>query len=165
MPRLLGARLVFNADSALPGNFAAVPKPAGGENVVVGEAVFAGSSEQAASSTANTASNRQTITKVYWRPIAAARRAYRSPDRFPPPGRSKSRLKTCWTPWVLDTRLTTPRSPTTTGKIEPWHKTLLRELVDAARPFPDIEGAQVAIDAWVHGYNHTRPLLGLATVA
>jgi hypothetical protein len=67
----------------------------------------------------------------------------------------------------ITTRLTKPRSPTTTGKIERWHKTLRRELLDAAGPFPDIETAQASIDAWVDGYNHTRPhqSLGMATPA
>ena len=32
-------------------------------------------------------------------------------------------------------RLTAPRSPTTTGKIERFHQTLRRELLDDARPF------------------------------
>jgi transposase InsO family protein len=47
-------------------------------------------------------------------------------------------------------RLTKPRSPTTTGKIERWHKSLRRELLDAASPFADQATAQAAIDAWVH---------------
>jgi transposase InsO family protein len=54
-------------------------------------------------------------------------------------------------------RLTKPRTPTTTGKIERWHKSLRRELLDAAGPFADLTAAQSAIDAWVHGYNHDRP--------
>lgn len=64
-------------------------------------------------------------------------------------------------------RLTKPRSPTTTGKIERWHKTLRRELLDAAGPFADQATAQAAIDAWVHAYNHTRPhqSLDMATPA
>jgi integrase-like protein len=53
--------------------------------------------------------------------------------------------------------LTKPRSPTTTGKIERWHRTLRRELLDHSGPFADISAAQAAIDAWVHGYNHSRP--------
>jgi transposase InsO family protein len=57
----------------------------------------------------------------------------------------------------ITTRLTKPRSPTTTGKIERWHTTLRRELLDAAGPFPSVESAQAAIDAWVQGYNHSRP--------
>lgn len=67
----------------------------------------------------------------------------------------------------ITTRLTKPRSPTTTGKIERWHKTLRRELLDAAGPFPDIETAQASIDAWVNGYNHARPhqSLAMATLA
>jgi Integrase core domain len=63
----------------------------------------------------------------------------------------------------ISTRLTKPRSPTT-GKIERWHKTLRRELLDAAGPYPDLAAAQTSIDAWVHGYNHSRPhqSLGMA---
>jgi transposase InsO family protein len=38
----------------------------------------------------------------------------------------------------ITTRLTKPRSPTTTGNIERWHKTLRRELLDAAGPFPSV---------------------------
>jgi transposase InsO family protein len=62
----------------------------------------------------------------------------------------------------ITTRLTKPRSPTTTGKIERFHKTLRRELLDAAGPFPSIEAAQEAIDAWVNGYNYSRPHQSLA---
>jgi transposase InsO family protein len=60
--------------------------------------------------------------------------------------------------------LTAPRSPTTTGKVERWHKTLRREFLDG-RVFADIEAAQVAIDAWVHHYNHDRPHQGIGMVA
>lgn len=57
----------------------------------------------------------------------------------------------------INQRLTKPRSPTTTGKIERFHKTLRREMLDHSGPFADPVAAQTAIDAWVHGYNHTRP--------
>ncbi|MEU1220293.1 integrase core domain-containing protein [Streptomyces microflavus] len=57
----------------------------------------------------------------------------------------------------INQRLTKPRSPTTTGKIERFHKTLRREMLDHSGPFADPAAAQAAIDAWVHGYNHTRP--------
>ena len=53
-------------------------------------------------------------------------------------------------------RLTAPRSPTTTGKIERFHQTIKKELL-ADRTFPSLEAAQEAIDAWVHDYNHDRP--------
>ncbi|MFJ6054883.1 IS481 family transposase [Streptomyces sp. NPDC092307] len=58
--------------------------------------------------------------------------------------------------------LTKPRSPTTTGKIERFHKTLRRELLDHVGQFADQGTAQAAIDAWVHAYNHTRPHQSLA---
>ncbi|MBO2458172.1 transposase family protein [Actinomadura sp. LCR2-06] len=67
----------------------------------------------------------------------------------------------------ITARLTKPRSPTTTGKIERWHKTFRRELLDAAGPFELMQAAQQAVDAWVHGYNHSRPhqSLDMATPA
>ena len=52
-------------------------------------------------------------------------------------------------------RLTAPRSPTTTGKIERFHQTLRRELLDDARPFVSLLAAQAALDDWVRGYNAT----------
>jgi transposase InsO family protein len=57
----------------------------------------------------------------------------------------------------ITSRLTKPRSPTTTGKIERWHGTLRRELLDSAGPFESMAAAQASIDAWVHAYNHGRP--------
>jgi transposase InsO family protein len=64
-------------------------------------------------------------------------------------------------------RLTLPRSPTTTGKIERFHQTLRRELLDDAGPFADLDAAQAAIDGWVHEYNTSRPhqALGMASPA
>jgi hypothetical protein len=52
--------------------------------------------------------------------------------------------------------LTAPRSPTTTGKIERWHKTLRREFLDG-KVFDSIDDAQAQLDAWVHHYNYERP--------
>jgi transposase InsO family protein len=52
--------------------------------------------------------------------------------------------------------LTAPRSPTTTGKVERWHKTLRREFLDG-RVFDSIDHAQAELDAWVWHYNHERP--------
>ena len=54
-------------------------------------------------------------------------------------------------------RLTAPRSPTTTGKIERFHQTLRRELLDDARPFTSLLEAQAALDDWVRDYNAERP--------
>jgi transposase InsO family protein len=54
-------------------------------------------------------------------------------------------------------RHTKPRSPTTTGKIERFHKSLRAELLDHVVPFESLEAARAAIDGWVHAYNHQRP--------
>ncbi len=59
-------------------------------------------------------------------------------------------------------RLTRPRSPTTTGKIERLHQTLQLELLDAHGPFENIEALQTALDAWRHEYNGDRPHQSLA---
>jgi len=62
--------------------------------------------------------------------------------------------------------LTAPRSPTTTGKIERFHKTLRREF-DTRRVFSSLRAAQAALDEWVIEYNTSRPhqSLGDATPA
>src|SRR5215469_10641232 len=64
-------------------------------------------------------------------------------------------------------RLTRPRSPTTTGKIERLHQTLQRELLHVHAPFETIAEAQAAVDAWRQDYNTERPhqSLDMATPA
>src|SRR5205823_11054319 len=52
--------------------------------------------------------------------------------------------------------LTAPRSPTTTGKVERWHRTLRREFLDG-KVFASIAEAQAQLDAWVRHYNMERP--------
>jgi transposase InsO family protein len=59
--------------------------------------------------------------------------------------------------------LTAPRSPTTTGKVERWHKTLRREFLNG-RVFDSIADAQVQLDRWVHEYNHERRHQGIGDV-
>ena len=59
-------------------------------------------------------------------------------------------------------RLTKPRSPTTTGKIERLHQTLQLELLSVHDPFASIEDAQAAVDAWRKDYNTRRPHQSLA---
>lgn len=54
-------------------------------------------------------------------------------------------------------RLTQPASPTTTGKIERFHLTLRRELLDDHGPFTSVAEAQAAIDAFAARYNTDRP--------
>lgn len=56
----------------------------------------------------------------------------------------------------IDHILTAPRSPTTTGKIERFHRTLRVEFL-AGRVFDDLPSAQAALDAWVADYNTVRP--------
>lgn len=67
----------------------------------------------------------------------------------------------------ITARLTKRRSPTTTGKIERFHKTLRRELLDETGAFASLEAAQAGIDEWVHAYNTVRPhqSLDMATPA
>ncbi|MGC7103153.1 IS481 family transposase [Amycolatopsis lurida] len=64
-------------------------------------------------------------------------------------------------------RLTKPRSPTTTGKIERFHKTLREDFLDEVAPFESLTAAQEAIDGWGASYNHQRPhqSLDMATPA
>lgn len=64
-------------------------------------------------------------------------------------------------------RLTAPASPTTTGKVERFHLTLRRELLDTGEIYDTIEDAQTALDAFVTHYNHERPhqALDMATPA
>jgi len=59
--------------------------------------------------------------------------------------------------------LTAPRSPTTTGKVERWHKTLRREFL-TGKAFASIEDAQTQLDAWVWHYNHERPHQAIGNV-
>jgi transposase InsO family protein len=66
----------------------------------------------------------------------------------------------------IDHLLTAPRSPTTTGKIERFHRTLRAEFL-TGRVFADLAAAQGALDAWVVSYNTQRPhsALGMAAPA
>jgi transposase InsO family protein len=52
--------------------------------------------------------------------------------------------------------LTQPRSPTTTGKIERFHRTLRTEF-DTTQVFRTLKAAQAALDEWVDYYNRARP--------
>jgi transposase InsO family protein len=61
----------------------------------------------------------------------------------------------------VDHLLTEPRSPTTTGKIERFHKTLRVEF-DTRQVFRNLKTAQEALDEWVSYYNTQRPHQSLA---
>jgi transposase InsO family protein len=52
--------------------------------------------------------------------------------------------------------LTAPRSPTTTGKIERFHRSLRAEF-DTTQVFATLKTAQAALDEWVDYYNQARP--------
>lgn len=56
----------------------------------------------------------------------------------------------------IDHILTAPYSPTTTGKIERFHKTMRLEL-DTRQVFKDLSTAQGALNEWVEYYNEQRP--------
>jgi transposase InsO family protein len=66
----------------------------------------------------------------------------------------------------IDHLLSAPRRPTTTGKIERFHRTLRQEFL-TGRVFEDLDSAQAELDAWVGTYNTERPhsALGMATPA
>ena len=53
-------------------------------------------------------------------------------------------------------RLTQPASPTTTGKIERFHRTLRDEFL-RERTFSSLERAQEELDEWIEDYNLRRP--------
>ncbi len=57
-------------------------------------------------------------------------------------------------------RLTQPRSPTTTGKIERFHRSLRAEF-RTDRVFADLAAAQAELDEWVDDYNTNRPHQGI----
>jgi transposase InsO family protein len=53
--------------------------------------------------------------------------------------------------------LTAPRSPTTTGKIERFHRSLRAEFLSNKPAFTSLKTAQQAVDEWVAYYNTARP--------
>jgi transposase InsO family protein len=58
--------------------------------------------------------------------------------------------------------LTQPRSPTTTGKIERFHRSVRAEFLSNRAPFKNLTVAQQALDEWVDFYNTARPHQGIA---
>jgi transposase InsO family protein len=63
----------------------------------------------------------------------------------------------------IDHLLTAPRSPTTTGKIERFHRSLRTEFL-TGRIFDSKSSAQTELDAWVVEYNTVRPHQGIGMV-
>jgi hypothetical protein len=53
--------------------------------------------------------------------------------------------------------LTRPRSSTTMGKIERFHRSLRAEFLSEQRPFTHLKTTQQALDEWVAHYNSARP--------
>lgn len=60
--------------------------------------------------------------------------------------------------------LTQPRSPTTTGKIERFHRSLRAEFLSNKPAFTSLKTAQQALDEWVDYYNTSRPHQSLQMV-
>jgi transposase InsO family protein len=65
----------------------------------------------------------------------------------------------------VDHLLTQPRSPTTTGKIERFHRSLRAEFLSNRTSFANIKVAQQALNEWVDYYNTARPHQALDMVA
>jgi transposase InsO family protein len=67
----------------------------------------------------------------------------------------------------IDHLLTQPRSPTTTGKIERFHRSMRAEFLDSRAAFTNLRVAQQALDEWVEFYNTARPhqAIGMLTPA
>jgi transposase InsO family protein len=67
----------------------------------------------------------------------------------------------------IDHLLTQPRSPTTTGKIERFHRSMRAEFLSTSGVFKNVKVAQQAFDEWVRFYNSERPhqALQMATPA
>lgn len=63
----------------------------------------------------------------------------------------------------IDHLLTAPRSPTTTGKIERFHRSLRTEFL-TSRTFETKEHAQSELDTWVNHYNTERPHQGIGMI-
>lgn len=61
--------------------------------------------------------------------------------------------------------LTQPRSPTTTGKIERFHRSLRAEFLSTQKPFSNLRAAQLALNEWVDYYNTARPHQGIDMLA
>ena len=61
--------------------------------------------------------------------------------------------------------LTQPRSPTTTGKIERFHRTLRAEFLSEHKPFTSLKAAQRVLDEWCQYYNTVRPHYSLNMTA
>ncbi|MDT5389887.1 MAG: hypothetical protein QOE04_3528 [Mycobacterium sp.] len=53
--------------------------------------------------------------------------------------------------------LTQPRSPTTTGKIERFHRSMRAEFLHGRAAFTNLKVAQQALNEWVEFYNTARP--------
>lgn len=87
--------------------------------------------------------------------------------RFGPPPHAEVLFERILRENGIKQRLTGIRSPTTTGKVERWHQTIQKELLNDAAAFADLDEAQAAVDRWRIGYNTERPhqSLGMATPA
>jgi transposase InsO family protein len=80
--------------------------------------------------------------------------------RFTNPRPAEALFKRVCREHGITAKLTRPYWPTTTGKVECWHQTLRRELLDPPGAFADLPSTQAAITACVHVYNHAPAALG-----
>src|SRR6266540_7450701 len=85
------------------------------------------------------------------------------PHRFARPRRAKVLFDRICRENGIRHLLTAVRSPTTTGKVERFHRTL-RDESFSTRSFSSMEEAQLALDQYVDAYNALRPhqALGMA---
>ena len=107
--------------------------------------------------------------------LAAAMRSWGAPEavltdnakvftgRFGPSGGAEVLFDRIYRENGIRHLLTAPRSPTTTGKVERFHKTLRREFL-TGKTFESITDAQAQVDAWVRHYNYQRRHQGIGDV-
>ena len=96
-----------------------------------------------------------------WRPGGAVDRQRQGVHRTARPHPSEVLFDRICREQGITHRLTGVRCPTTTGKIERFHKTLRAELLTGRR-FDSLYHAQQVLDAWVVDYNTRRPHQAIA---
>ncbi len=95
-------------------------------------------------------------------PTGSRARSSPTTARYSPPASVPGQDRSCSIGFCIDNGirhiLTAPRSPTTTGKVERFHRTLRREFFSKNDYLLEtIEQAQAALEAWLVTYNTIRP--------